>query len=1183
MCDDHKLLIFQFHKLTTQFQQTNMTWIEQSDNIRVIIYVGTYLCLLLIASLIAAAKRLKLSKQQRVEKKLSRTMHSVHNSTSAADIPHTFAPQPTLEDLKIDEVELKIATSPSNEFDHDIDSFDHDLNMSPNTRNIKSHSSTPKGRTSIRLKNISTTFSNADIDRNRNENEDLVNMSFCECLTICCSINFCTEWAKDVIIQRSIYSAIVTYAFDIITDINVLILWIKLGYNNVHINNLDMKEMAFLSGFLIIMHRIVSSRSVYQATSGNIWPEKIQNTLLQFFDFYILIQVYKSYQAGRKNEELRWLTSMEAILESSGQIILQMVYLVNLNEWKFNDIVTIGLFFSILKLGYTAVSSDYNGVTKTAKYFFTCGHTDAYYCISYQYIIRLLFRLCELSSREFIGILIWIVGNGYILMTIIFIHLIHNIILFKSGCLGREFFPVFGYMVYIPNLNKSFQEGGSTLDDIAICNKCGCIKYILKRYTNIYRIAEYEQLTMIKIRTVELILYLIFLYYILFWDQTGFNAQHLNDSILLTSKILLYIATIACILTPLLFLLMIQMKIINQAKRSEHYAFDDTFHAIRLKRVDAIQKQFQDKQSILSVENKNSLKTPLHYACEIGAEEIVRWMCYESGFINMHNINVCDSYGRTPFYIACRQGSDKCAKTLFKFLPFNIDWMKCSNSNKSPLYAACEYNRIQMVEYLLHLVETRLNANDHKQQFINLETNTGFTALHIAAERGHISCVTTLLKSKYININICQNHNTNYAPIHSALASIAIAITDDHDDHKKTDIFTKNIEKVVILLMHDTRSDLKDNVVSFEKLFDLMIQSGSTIIWRNIVSQFGDLDMFARILNAPNKNLQTPLWIAASLNHGDIIRNILKNRYFDVECLNKRDGLKRSPLWIACRRGHTDCVLALFESDYENKIDVYSCDSDDITVFMAACQSGLKKIFEQIIFFIIRNETLDSDNLKLIFQEKDKNNRNALFLACREGGLKMVKLILESKYIGNENDIKDCINQCDILGRSSLMISIKHNNYKIVEYLIKNYQNLIDFDETDDKAGHCNCPLYLACYLGNGWIKTIKLLLSCDKIDVNRICTNSEWDYDSPLLLACRNGYSNIVSILLTHPKINTTQCDLNGQNAIQIAQNSNLDQTVYLKLMAMHANDQKCQNKLQKQNNKLVDHESYESHESTV
>ena len=130
-----------------------------------------------------------------------------------------------------------------------------------------------------------------------------------------------------------------------------------------------------------------------------------------------------------------------------------------------------------------------------------------------KFYIRFLFRVCEVSSRILIFSLIWNVLNIYVFIGLVAIHLIHNLVLFFGGCLGREMFNIITFIFYIPRLNKTLQQG-----------EIKSLFLSKNYYIKFYRQSSFEQTRMLMVRTCELCIYhILIVVYLYFYKQNALS------------------------------------------------------------------------------------------------------------------------------------------------------------------------------------------------------------------------------------------------------------------------------------------------------------------------------------------------------------------------------------------------------------------------------------------------------------------------------------------------------------------------------------------------------------------------------------------------------------------------------------------------------------------------------------
>eukprot|EP01083_Nonionella_stella_P249697 863118_1 len=112
------------------------------------------------------------------------------------------------------------------------------------------------------------------------------------------------------------------------------------------------------------IYRLISSYLIYKATKGS-----IGRFLLQMLDCELLRALYINYLCDNTEpcSPQRWITALEAALESTPQALIQMIYLIKTNTFTSSWLVVVSLVSSLWSITSKLVSDDKSTVVKRAK------------------------------------------------------------------------------------------------------------------------------------------------------------------------------------------------------------------------------------------------------------------------------------------------------------------------------------------------------------------------------------------------------------------------------------------------------------------------------------------------------------------------------------------------------------------------------------------------------------------------------------------------------------------------------------------------------------------------------------------------------------------------------------------------------------------------------------------------
>jgi serine/threonine-protein phosphatase 6 regulatory ankyrin repeat subunit B len=230
----------------------------------------------------------------------------------------------------------------------------------------------------------------------------------------------------------------------------------------------------------------------------------------------------------------------------------------------------------------------------------------------------------------------------------------------------------------------------------------------------------------------------------------------------------------------------------------------------------------------------------------------------------------------------------------------------------------------------------------------------------------------------------------------------------------------------------------------------------------------------------------SPLYLACQENHLEIVKTLIKNGA-NIE-FSFREGF--TPLYVACQTGNLDIIKYLIEHGaYINS----QCINGSTPLYIAS-QEGKTEVVELLL--------TSGANKSLFF----KKGFTPLYVASRNGHDKTVLKLIEDGY---NVDITDDD------GATSIYVASQNGHHEVVKLLIDNGAN----PEVGFLGGYSS--LYVASQ--NGHDKVVIELIKSPITRINHCAPNGS----HPLYIACQNGCTEVVRILLEHD----TNCNTNMSN----------------------------------------------------
>lgn len=294
-------------------------------------------------------------------------------------------------------------------------------------------------------------------------------------------------------------------------------------------------------------------------------------------------------------------------------------------------------------------------------------------------------------------------------------------------------------------------------------------------------------------------------------------------------------------------------------------------------------------------------------------------------------------------------------------------------------------------------------------------------------------------------------------------------------------------------------------------LLNKMLKYGSSINQLNAaglspihIASFNGDDNLVKLLskkvdiNILSKSLETPLTIACKYKHTQVVDTLLANKA-DV---NKR-GFADTPLCQICEAGEKDIAIILLK--YGAHVNRISKQDKSAPIHKAAYHGH-----SHIIKLLIKN--------RANIDKFDLEEHTALYIACKEGKLDVVKILLKGKA-----DING-LNNFTSFHHLPQYIAYKNDHREVVDYLLQHVNN---YTQSDEKYTF----LFTACLIGD--VKGVNFLLNHDNL-----IFNIDWKMpngNTALCIACKRDDPIVVELLLSK-KPNVNICVFNGETPLSFA-----------------------------------------------
>ena len=184
---------------------------------------------------------------------------------------------------------------------------------------------------------------------------------------------------------------------------------------NDYCSNVNALYLFALSLNFFLFYRITSSIMVYIGTK-NIWYA-IGQFLFEYM-LYRSIYVNHRLQCEEPSSGQKWIQNMESMLEAFPQLILQMFYMFQIGSGNVEWFVMISIVFSMLSMVNKAVSED-KALFRYVDWLDAEWTSKRFPCVNPRYLLRVFFRIFDISCRVLIIVIIWYEFGGLTLFIIV--------------------------------------------------------------------------------------------------------------------------------------------------------------------------------------------------------------------------------------------------------------------------------------------------------------------------------------------------------------------------------------------------------------------------------------------------------------------------------------------------------------------------------------------------------------------------------------------------------------------------------------------------------------------------------------------------------------------------------------------------------------------------------------------
>ncbi|XRM42930.1 hypothetical protein ABZX51_006138 [Aspergillus tubingensis] len=447
---------------------------------------------------------------------------------------------------------------------------------------------------------------------------------------------------------------------------------------------------------------------------------------------------------------------------------------------------------------------------------------------------------------------------------------------------------------------------------------------------------------------------------------------------------------------------------------------------------------------------------------------------------------------------------------------------KQDSSGQTPLSHACQWGRLDLVEWLL------VHGARHTDDL------SGHSPLFWAINGRHIAVVDALLQSDVVDPNVVGP--SGKSPLTSAILMRDFELTKcflacdrvdrnqrDPDGYTPLMIATlHNFGVAIPLFLSGPHTDILAVTPSGDSALHLAASVKGYPIIFNILFEHARLEeKGSQAALMANRKGETLLWLAAANGHLEVVQSICQHQDYELDVLDARG---ETPFCVAASRGYTDIVKYLGSS---GRVNINHLNKAGLSALCEAVLNG----HEDAIQAMITMEDLDPNHSGV-------GADTPLEAAIHLGNDRIVRLLVAMARTDVDLQSHD--------GTTPLQRAVEEGYDEIVAILVSTGRVLLN---RRDHQGVT--PFWAAADCGNSGV--VKVLANTKGVDLN-----FPGSYGTALWVAASKGHVEVVQILISADQVNLNSKGYNGTTPLWVAVNNGHTEVVSI-LASTHGVDVDC------------------------